>query len=211
MAHTLQEYNPEYIPVVFDNLFWQYMIDDRPMQLGFWDTVGSKEYDKLRILVLHPETDVCIVCYSVIDIESVNHMYSKWIPLINQYMKNCPFIVIGLKEDFRNKALVEPVLFVGEEMKRLIVVGYIITYFEWKAISKDIFNLLLSFLPVSNKLVDYKNVKHSAMKMGAKACIECSTLSKNEKIMNAFKAACNAALKRHTKSQKHNRKSCNIL
>ena len=51
----------------------------RPFNLGFWDTAGQEDYDKLRPLS-YPQTDVFLTCFSVINRTSFENISKKWEP-----------------------------------------------------------------------------------------------------------------------------------
>ena len=67
----------------------------------FIDTAGQDDYDRLRPLS-YPETDIFLVCYSVSDPSSFARIKSKWVPELRNFTGNTPFIVVGLKSDFRD-------------------------------------------------------------------------------------------------------------
>ena len=42
------------------------IVDERQVNLGLWDTAAREDYDRLRPLS-YPQTDVFLVCFSVVD------------------------------------------------------------------------------------------------------------------------------------------------
>ena len=50
---------------MFDNYAVTVMIGGEPYTLGLFDTAGQEDYDRLRPLS-YPQTDVFLVCYSVV-------------------------------------------------------------------------------------------------------------------------------------------------
>ena len=76
------------------------MVDGRPIQLGLWDTAGQEDYDRLRPLS-YPNTDVFLVCFSIISKSSYENVRQKWIPEIKHHCPDSPFIIVGTKTDLR--------------------------------------------------------------------------------------------------------------
>lgn len=52
------------------------MVDGRPISLGLWDTAGQEDYDRLRPLS-YPQTDVFLICFSVVSPPSFDNVKSK--------------------------------------------------------------------------------------------------------------------------------------
>jgi len=101
ISYTTNSFPGEYVPTVFDNYTANAIVDGRPINLGLWDTAGSKEYDTLRPLS-YPGTDVFIICFSLTSMESYENVKSKWHPEVVQYNPKTPFILIGTKLDLRD-------------------------------------------------------------------------------------------------------------
>jgi small GTP-binding protein len=77
------------------------MVDGRPVNLGLWDTAGQEDYDRLRPLS-YPQTDVFLVCFSVISPSSFENVKTKWYPEISHHAPGVPFLLVGTKIDLRD-------------------------------------------------------------------------------------------------------------
>ena len=51
---------------------------------GVFDTAGQEEYDKLRPMA-YTDTDVFIVCFSMVDKDSLENILNKWAPEVNSF------------------------------------------------------------------------------------------------------------------------------
>ena len=59
-------------------------VDGRPISLGLWDTAGQDDYDRLRPLS-YPDTDVFLICFSLVNPNSFANVSDKWAPEISHH------------------------------------------------------------------------------------------------------------------------------
>ncbi len=75
-------------------------VNGKFVSLNLWDTAGQEDYDRLRPLS-YPQTDVFIVCFSVISPNSFEHVQYKWAPEITHHCPKVPIVLVGNKIDLR--------------------------------------------------------------------------------------------------------------
>ena len=63
-------------------------------------SLGQEDYDRLRPLS-YPDTDVILMCFSVDNRDSLENIQSKWIPEIEHFCPNVPYLLIATKKDLR--------------------------------------------------------------------------------------------------------------
>jgi Ras-related C3 botulinum toxin substrate 1 len=101
ISYTTKSVLTEYIPTIFDNYSANCMVDGVIVHISLWDTAGEEEYDRLRPLSYY-ETDIFLVGFSVISPVSLSNVRNKWVPEINHFAPNTPYILVGTKSDLRN-------------------------------------------------------------------------------------------------------------
>ena len=102
ISFTTNAFPSEYIPTVFDNYSANTMVDDTAINIQLWDTAGQEDYKKLRPLS-YPQTDVFVICFSLVAPTSLENVETCWEPEIHQHCPRCPFILVGLKSDLRDE------------------------------------------------------------------------------------------------------------
>src|ERR1041384_3270311 len=95
------------------------MIGGEPYTLGLFDTAGQEDYDRLRPLS-YPQTDVFLVCFSVVAPASFENVKEKvgfmfiflifdfffqWVPEIAHHCSKTPFLLVGTQVDLRDDPL----------------------------------------------------------------------------------------------------------
>ena len=71
------------------------------MELELWDTAGQEDFDRLRPLS-YPDTDVLLLCFSIVSPDSLTNIYEKWAPEVKHFCHEVPIILVGTKRDLRN-------------------------------------------------------------------------------------------------------------
>ena len=64
------------------------------VELALWDTAGQEDYDRLRPLS-YPQTDVFLICFSVVSPSSFENVTSKWCPEIKHHCADAPILLVG--------------------------------------------------------------------------------------------------------------------
>lgn len=100
-AFTKDEFPDKYIPTVFENYVSDIEVDGKSVELALWDTAGQEDYDRLRPLS-YPDTDVILMCFSVDSHDSLENIHAKWVPEVQHFCPNVPFLLIATKKDLRN-------------------------------------------------------------------------------------------------------------
>lgn len=108
VSYTINDYPTEYMPTAFDNYSVVVTVDNKPIRLQLCDTAGQDDFDTLRPLC-YPETNVFMLCFSVVCPTSFHNIVDKWAPEIRRHCPDAPIILVGTQCDLRNdvKVLIE--------------------------------------------------------------------------------------------------------
>lgn len=92
-----------YEPTIFDNFVVQLSANGESLELSLWDTAGQEDFDRLRPLS-YGNTDVFLLCFSVVDPVSFGNVFDKWLPELRHYSPSAAVILVGTKSDLRQDA-----------------------------------------------------------------------------------------------------------
>ena len=121
MSYCMDEFPTEHVPTVFDNHSTALVVDMREVYLTLWDTAGQEHYDKMRPLA-YPDTDVFLVCFSLVNDGSLENVERKWVPELRHPSAKwgqVPLLLVGLKKDLRDQMPRDAVKVLGKNVIRL--------------------------------------------------------------------------------------------
>eukprot|EP00483_Globobulimina_turgida_P010665 UN10686 len=106
IAYEKDEFPTDYIPTVFENVTLDKIMflhgNASLISLDLWDTAGQEEFDRLRHLA-YRESDIYLVCFSVVEETSFFNLQSRWLPEVQHHKSPEALIgLIGLKCDLRD-------------------------------------------------------------------------------------------------------------
>ena len=105
IRYATETFPVEYVATIFDNYTVNMLIDGHAVNLELWDTAGQDDFDNIRP-ISYPKTDICLVCFSLINRFSYNNVKEKWYPEVRRFAPQAPVILVGTKLDEReNKKL----------------------------------------------------------------------------------------------------------
>ncbi|KAI1295663.1 Rho-related GTP-binding protein RhoU [Halotydeus destructor] len=100
VSYTTNGYPSVYVPTAFDNYSALVTVDNNPLRLQLCDTAGQDDFDSLRPLC-YPNTDVFLICFSVVVPASYQNIAEKWLPEIRKHSANVPLVLVGTQCDLR--------------------------------------------------------------------------------------------------------------
>ncbi|XP_050994648.1 rho-related GTP-binding protein RhoJ isoform X1 [Labeo rohita] len=101
MSYANDAFPEEYVPTVFDHYAVNVTVSGRQHLLGLYDTAGQEDYNQLRPLS-YPNTDVFLICFSVVNPASYHNVQEEWVPELKSCMPHVPYILIGTQIDLRD-------------------------------------------------------------------------------------------------------------
>ncbi|XP_044524913.1 cell division control protein 42 homolog [Gracilinanus agilis] len=101
ISYTTIKFPSKYVPMAFENSAVTVMIGGEPYTLGLFDTAGQEDYDRLQPLS-YPQTDMFLVCFSVVSPSSFENVKEKWVEEITHHCPKTPFLLVGTQIDLRD-------------------------------------------------------------------------------------------------------------
>ena len=72
----------------------------------------QEDYDRLRPLS-YPMTDVFLICFSVVNPASFQNVREEWVPELQEYAPNVPYLLIGTQVGTSPRGQPQPLVFLG--------------------------------------------------------------------------------------------------
>ena len=85
------------IPSIINSQLLWLVVDDCEYSLQLWDTVAIVDAWIRRLSYI--SADVFLVCFSLVDVESLEHVRSRWVPEIGRGRA----VLVGLKSDLKGQ------------------------------------------------------------------------------------------------------------
>ena len=102
-TYTTNEYPTKVLPLM-KTCIKTVVIDDKPISVNFWDSLGGDGYDRMRPYAFYPKTNVFLVCYSVALPSTFEHVRTKWMPELIKHFPQTPFILVATMIEKREDA-----------------------------------------------------------------------------------------------------------
>jgi small GTP-binding protein len=100
VVYAKGEFPTEYVPTVFENYSSQVTRGSDTVDVQLWDTAGQEELETIRCLS-YPNTDVFLMCFSLVEPTSLQNLTLKWLPELKRYVQDLKIMLIGTKADLR--------------------------------------------------------------------------------------------------------------
>jgi len=171
ISYTDNKFSNDHIPTIFDNYTANVMVGTKVVSLNLWDTAGQEDYDRLRPLS-YAQTDVFLLCFSLISRTSFLNAQTKWMPELRFYGDrngaHTPIILVGTKSDLRDDPMLQ-----AQSMAN----------------------------PNCNGAISHAEGLEVAKKMGCAAYVECSAITQDG-LKITFDTAIDCALKKKQEERK---------
>lgn len=105
-AYMDNQFLGDYQNSIFENYAINVTMDQKKYTVNLFDTAGQDDYAHLRVLS-YPNTDVFLLCFSLVDPQSLQSCRNVWMPEIRKHAgEKPPVILVGTKEDLtENKSV----------------------------------------------------------------------------------------------------------
>ncbi|EDW07060.1 uncharacterized protein LOC6584083 [Drosophila mojavensis] len=99
LSYLENRFNPEHVPTASDIYNVEVNVNESPVHLTLCDTAGQDTLDPLRELS-YPDSDVFLLCFSVVKPETFGAIKSKWAPKFAK--TKAALILVGTQADLRS-------------------------------------------------------------------------------------------------------------
>ena len=104
VSYTTNAFPGDYVEQVFDRFSSTITVAGAPLHLDIWDITGKEDFGSVRPLC-YPQTDVALVCFSIVDPSTFESVAKRWHPELERHSPGLPFILVGTKLDLRDDGL----------------------------------------------------------------------------------------------------------
>lgn len=102
LAFTNEPSLGDYVATVFENYAGKTNVAGDEYTVGIFDSAGQHDYESLREFT-YKDSEVFVVCYSVVDRESFESIKEFWVPeMKNNMHRKKPIILVATQTDLRN-------------------------------------------------------------------------------------------------------------
>lgn len=103
MTYTMAGFVEHYVPTIFDNFSVIEEFDDgKLVNITLWDTAGQDDYALFRTKTCYKNTDVFLVCFSVVSPHSFQNVKQKWVPELQEHSPGTPILLVGTQTDLKD-------------------------------------------------------------------------------------------------------------
>ena len=136
-AYCKDRFSDMYIPTILRSCLTDADICGEKIELVVIEVSGRDDYAKLRRCA-YRRTDAIILCYSSDNVASLDKIKSHWLPEIQTFSSNVPYILVGTKKDIREEMLDQLEQMMDEERtKRLHGTGNNIKSLKGRLVSTE--------------------------------------------------------------------------
>ncbi|KAJ8309509.1 hypothetical protein KUTeg_014383 [Tegillarca granosa] len=97
----LADSEEDYVATVFENYAGNVAVAGEKYTISIFDSAGQHDYASLRAFT-YKDSEVFVLCYSVIDRESFNSIKSFWVPELKEFVgRKRPILLVGTQTDCR--------------------------------------------------------------------------------------------------------------
>ncbi|XP_048736493.1 rho-related protein racL-like [Ostrea edulis] len=104
---VLDIHNNNYQSTIFDNIAGTTNVEGKDVPISLFDCSSETEHSAIREFA-YKDSNVFILCYSVVDRTSLVNIRDKWIPEIRKFLgKKFKLLVVGTQTDIRDSVCLD--------------------------------------------------------------------------------------------------------